>query len=103
MTRERIFRSTRIAHGLELYSYPPQAITSLRSRRWAGCIIAMSVELREVGESAPWCLSLPPNRAKLNFEQGQVSQMGPPYAFDFSRDTPHSISKGSLKSRRQPV
>jgi transposase InsO family protein len=41
---------------------PPQAITSLPSRRWAGCIIAMSVELREVGESARCCLSLPKSR-----------------------------------------
>lgn len=62
MTQERIFRSTRIAHGLVPYSYPPQAITSLPSRRWAGCIIAMSVELREVGESARCCLSLPKSR-----------------------------------------
>ena len=69
MTPERIFRSTRIAHGLVLYSYPPQAITSLRSRRWAGCIIAMSVELHKMGEAA---LRPSPNRAKLIFEQGQV-------------------------------
>jgi len=34
------------------YSYPPQAITSLPSRRSVACIIAMSVEPRKIGEAA---------------------------------------------------
>src|SRR2546426_5352988 len=55
MTRERISRSTRIVHDLVRYSYPPQAITLSPSRRWAGCIIAMSVELRKMGEAARCC------------------------------------------------
>jgi hypothetical protein len=43
----------------------------LPSRRSAACIIAMSVELHKVGE---WHGAVPTlNRAKLNFEQGQVS------------------------------
>jgi hypothetical protein len=50
MTRERIFRSTRIAHGLVRYSYPPQVISP--SRRRAACIVAMSVEPREIGKAA---------------------------------------------------
>ena len=68
MTPERIFRSARTAHGLVPYSLPPPA-TLLPSRRSAVCIIAMSVEPREMGEAAR---SLVPalNRAKLNFEQG---------------------------------
>jgi hypothetical protein len=44
-----LFRSTGIANGLVPYSYPPQAITSLPSRRWAGYVIAMSAEPREIG------------------------------------------------------
>ena len=52
-----------------LCSYPSQAITLLPSRRLAACIIAMSVELRKMGEAAR-CRSAP-NRAKLIFEQGQ--------------------------------
>jgi len=46
MKPERIFRSTRIAHGPVWYSYPPRAITLSPSRRSAACIIAMSVEPR---------------------------------------------------------
>jgi len=49
MTRERISRSTRIVHGLVPYSYPFKATTLLPSRRSVACIIAMSVELREMG------------------------------------------------------
>ena len=60
--RTRISRSTRIVHGLVRYSYPPQAITLSFSRRWAGCIIAMSVELRRMGEAARCSLpSIAPN------------------------------------------
>jgi transposase InsO family protein len=55
--RERVFRSTRTVHGLVLYSYPPQAITLLPSRRSAACIIAMSVEPRKIGEAARSLLS----------------------------------------------
>ena len=51
MTSERIFRSTRIVHGLVPYSYPSQALTLLPSRRLAACIIAMGVELRKTGEA----------------------------------------------------
>ena len=36
-------------------SYPSQALTSLPSRRLAACIIAMSVELRKMGEAARCC------------------------------------------------
>jgi hypothetical protein len=60
MTRERISRSIRIVP----YSYPSQALTLLASRRLAACIIAMSVELRKMGEVARCCLyrlSLAPN------------------------------------------
>ena len=57
MTPERIFRSTRIAHGLVRYSHPPQAITLSPSRRSGACIIAMSVEPREMGEAARSYLS----------------------------------------------
>jgi len=52
MTPERIFRSTRIVHDLVPYSHPSKAITSLPSPRSAACIIAMSVELRKMGEVA---------------------------------------------------
>src|SRR5262249_50236080 len=72
MMRERISRSTRIVHGLVLYSYPPQATTLWPSRRSAACIIAMSVEPRKMGEVALGCMSPTLNRVKLNFEQGQV-------------------------------
>jgi hypothetical protein len=40
------------------YSYRPQAITLLPSRKLAACIIAMNVEPRKIGEAAR-CLSLP--------------------------------------------
>ncbi len=69
MTRERIFRSARIVHGLVPCNYPSQAVTSLPSPRSAACTIAMSVEPRKMGEAARCCLC--PNRAKSNFEQGQ--------------------------------
>jgi hypothetical protein len=52
MTRERISRSTRTARGLVLCSYPSRAITLLPFRRLAASIIAMSVELRKMGEKA---------------------------------------------------
>ncbi len=45
----RISRSTRTAHGLVAWDFPPQAI--LPSPRSAVCIIAMSVEPREIGEA----------------------------------------------------
>src|ERR1700704_5775859 len=70
MKSERIFRLTRIAHGLVLYSYPPQAITLSPSRRSAACTIAMSVAPREMGEAAPSYL-FPPNCPQFIFEQGQ--------------------------------
>jgi hypothetical protein len=47
MTPERISRSTRTAHGLAPYSFPPLAIL-LPSPRQAVCIIATSVEPREM-------------------------------------------------------
>ena len=50
MTPERISRSTRTAHGLVACNFPPQAIL-LPSPRSAVCIIAMSVEPREIGEA----------------------------------------------------
>jgi len=53
MKRERIFRSTRIAHGLVRHSYSPQAITLSPSRRWAACITAMSAVPREIGKATP--------------------------------------------------
>ena len=54
-------RSTRTAHGLVVCNFPPQAI-SLPSPRSAVCIIAMSVEPREIGEAVrPACpTQLPP-------------------------------------------
>jgi hypothetical protein len=52
MTRERISRSTRTARGLVRCSYPSRATTLLPFRRSAACIIAMSVELRKMGEAA---------------------------------------------------
>ena len=67
MTPERISRSTRTAHGLVAYNFPLQAIL-LPSPRSAVCIIAMSVEPREIGEAAR--LS-PPNCLQFIFEQGQ--------------------------------
>jgi hypothetical protein len=51
MTPEPISHSTRTAHGLVVYNCPPQAIL-LPSPRSAVCIIAMSVEPREIGEAA---------------------------------------------------
>src|SRR5712672_1023033 len=69
MKLERIFRSTRIAHGLVLYSYPPQAITLSPSRRSVACIIAMSVEPREIGKATHSYYS-PPNCPQFIFEQG---------------------------------
>jgi hypothetical protein len=50
MTPERISRSTRTAHGLVAYTFPSRA-TLLPSRSSAVCIIAMSVEPREIGEA----------------------------------------------------
>jgi hypothetical protein len=69
MTPERISRSTRTAHGLVACNFPPQAIL-LPSPRSAVCIIAMSVEPREIGGAAcPPALS-PPNCPQFIFEQG---------------------------------
>ena len=51
MTRERIFRSTRTAHGPVACNFPPQA-TLLPSRRWVVSITAMSVEPRKIGAVA---------------------------------------------------
>jgi putative transposase len=67
-TPEPISRSTRTAHGLVLYSYPPQAI-SLPSPRSAVSIIATSVEPREIGAAAISSLSTP-NCPEFIFEQG---------------------------------
>jgi len=62
MTLEPILPSARIVRGLVPYNLARPA-TSLPSQRWAGCIIAMSDEPREIGR-----------RLALNFiyEQGQV-------------------------------
>ena len=97
MKPERIFRSTRIAHGLVRYSHPPQAITLSPSRRSGACIIAMSVELRKMGEAARCCLC--PNRAKSNFEQGQglqVARISPAFSVDARRNTTTSTPIRSL-------
>src|SRR2546430_17718642 len=51
MKPERIFRSTRTARGVVLYNYPPQAITLSPCRKSVACIIAMSVEPREIGKA----------------------------------------------------
>jgi len=51
MTPEPISHSTRTAHDLVVYNCPSQAIL-LPSPRSAVCIIAMSVEPREIGEAA---------------------------------------------------
>src|SRR5438105_2569192 len=48
ITPERISRSKRTALGLVAYNFPRQAIL-LPSRRSAVCIIAISVEPREIG------------------------------------------------------
>jgi hypothetical protein len=63
MTPERISRSTRTVHGLVLCSYPSQALTLLPPRRLVACIIAMSVELRKIGEATRGrpCLPIAPN------------------------------------------
>jgi hypothetical protein len=77
MKPERIFRLTRNAHGLVLYSYPPQAITLSPSRRSAACTIAMSVAPREMGGAAPSYL-FPPNCPQFIFEQGQAQRSHSP-------------------------
>jgi len=61
---EHISHWARTARGPVPYSYPSQALTLLPSRRLAACIIAMSVELRKMGEVARCGLyrpSLAPN------------------------------------------
>src|SRR6266849_4826170 len=70
MTPERISRSTRTAHGLDGCNFPPQAIL-LPSQRSAACIIAMSVEPREIGEAARSACPHQPNCPQFIFEQGQ--------------------------------
>src|SRR5262249_24734288 len=64
-------RIPRVGAGIVPYSYPPQAITSLHSRRSVACIIAMSVEPRKDRRGATL-------RTKLNFEQGQRKPNGFP-------------------------
>jgi hypothetical protein len=68
MTPARISRSIRTAHGLVARNFPPLA-TLLPSPRSAVCIIAMSVEPREIGTAAGSSLS-PPNCSQFIFEQG---------------------------------
>jgi hypothetical protein len=85
MTRERISRSIRIVHDLVPYSYPSQAITLLPSRRWAGYIIAMSVEPRK------YC-------AKLNFEQGQLRKTHDPLRQEAITATAPRLPRQRLRS-----
>jgi hypothetical protein len=68
MTPERISRSTRTAHGLVACNFPPQVIL-LPSPRSVVCIIAMSVESREIGEAAR---SACPRPIALNSFLGQL-------------------------------
>jgi hypothetical protein len=53
---------TRTVHGLVLCSYPSQALTLLPSRRLVACIIAMSVELRKMGEATGAARRCPQSR-----------------------------------------
>ena len=98
MTPERTSRSTRIVRGLVLYSFPPQAKSSL-SPRWVDYITVMTVARHEVASPHASCpitlnsfLSKHSEKDRLR-GAGQLRERAPGRVSREARASPHPLRR----------